>query len=105
MLIFFWMFLPVLAAQDGAQPLRPLKTDEPPVIDGILDDPVWKQAPASTGFKTWNPDFGLEMAEQTRVYYAYDRNNLYFAYRCYDSEPSRIKAAISQKCYGGWVAA
>ncbi len=97
MLIFFWMFLPVLAAQDGAQPLRPLKTDEPPVIDGILDDPVWKQAPASTGFKTWNPDFGLEMAEQTRVYYAYDRNNLYFAYRCYDSEPSRIKAAISQR--------
>jgi len=93
----FPIFLQVSAAQEGAQPLRPLKTGEPPVIDGILDDPVWQQSPVSTDFKTWSPDFGREMAEQTRVYYAYDRDNLYFAYRCYDREPSRIKASIGQR--------
>jgi hypothetical protein len=78
-------------------PIAPLRTDTPPVIDGVLDDPVWKQAPTETGFKTWRPDFGKDMHEKTVVYYAYDRENLYFAYRCYDSEPSKIKASITAR--------
>jgi hypothetical protein len=76
-------------------PLRPLRTDTPPRIDGVLDDEVWKTAPRETGFKTWTPDFGKPMSAQTIVYYAYDRENLYFAFRCFDPEPGRIKAAIS----------
>jgi len=78
-------------------PLTPLRTDTPPVIDGVLNDPVWAQAPSETGFKTWRPDFGKDMHEKTIVYYAYDRENLYFAYRCYDSEPSKIKASITAR--------
>ena len=31
---------------------RPLRTDEPPVIDGALDDPVWRKAPSVSGFMT-----------------------------------------------------
>ncbi|MDH4272042.1 MAG: carbohydrate binding family 9 domain-containing protein, partial [Candidatus Aminicenantes bacterium] len=86
-------------AREGEKlpPLNPLHTDTPPVIDGVLDDPVWKQAPTETGFKTWRPDFGKDMHEKTVVYYAYDRENLYFAYRCYDSEPSKIKASITAR--------
>jgi len=97
LLIAFSILGPAATAQNGAEPLRPFRTDASPVIDGKLDDPVWKQAPVSTDFKTWNPDFGLDMAEQTRVYYAYDRHNLYFAYRCYDRDPSKLKASISQR--------
>jgi hypothetical protein len=67
------------------------------VIDGVLDDPVWKQAPSETGFKTWRPDFGKDMSERTVVYYAYDRENLYFAYRCYDREPSKVKASVTAR--------
>jgi len=78
-------------------PLTPLRVDRPPVIDGILDDDVWRAAPSETGFKTWSPDFGKDMRERTVVYYAHDRESLYFAYRCYDSEPARIKASISAR--------
>ena len=78
-------------------PLRPIRTDTPPVIDGVLDDQVWTRAPSETGFKTWRPDFGKDMHEKTVVYYAYDRENLYFAYRCHDGEPSRIKASITAR--------
>jgi hypothetical protein len=67
------------------------------VIDGILDDPIWSRAPSETGFKTWRPDFGKDMHERTVVYYAYDRENLYFAYRCCDGEPSKIKASITAR--------
>ncbi len=78
-------------------PITPFRTETPPVIDGVLDDPVWAQAPSETGFQTWRPDFGKDMHEKTVVYYAYDRENLYFAYRCYDSEPSKIKASITAR--------
>jgi hypothetical protein len=78
-------------------PLTPLRIDTPPVIDGILDDEAWKTAPSETGFKTWAPDYGKDMRERTVVYYAHDRENLYFAYRCYDSEPAKIKASVSAR--------
>ena len=85
------------AGNDKLQPLKPLRTDTPPTIDGVLDDPVWTQSPSETGFITWRPDFGKDMHEKTVVYYAYDRENLYFAYRCYDREPSKIKASVSAR--------
>ena len=77
--------------------LRSGLTSTPPVIDGLLNDQVWTQAPSETGFKTWRPDFGKDMQEKTVVYYAYDCENLYFAYRCFDQEPSRIKTSITAR--------
>jgi hypothetical protein len=79
------------------EPLRPLRTDTPPKIDGFLDDPVWEEAPTITGLKTWMPDFGHDMAEKTIVYMAYDTENLYFAFRCFDRTPDKIKATMSRR--------
>jgi len=88
------------AAATGADrpaPLAPYRTGVPPVIDGRLDDPAWAEAPSDTGFKSWRPDFGKDLPERTVVYYAYDRENLYFAFRCYDREPARIKASVTAR--------
>ena len=91
-----WFGLPLQAA-DGPEPLRPLRTDNAPVIDGVLDDAVWQSAPTVQGFKTWHPDYGRDVAEDTTVYFAYDRENLYFAFRCYDSRPDRIKTSVTSR--------
>lgn len=77
--------------------LTPLRVNTPPVIDGKLDDLAWQQAPSVTGFKTFVPDFGLEMPDQTVVYYAYDHENLYFAFRCFDREPHKIKTSVTKR--------
>ncbi|MEP0821930.1 MAG: carbohydrate binding family 9 domain-containing protein [Ignavibacterium sp.] len=82
---------------DRVEPLRPLRTNDPPRIDGVLDDAVWKLAPRVSGFRTFIPDFGKEMPESTHVYMAYDRENLYFAYYCYDPDPSTIKAEVTNR--------
>lgn len=79
------------------EPMKPIRTDTPPVIDGKLDDPVWQQAPYVTGFRTFIPDFGKTMPESTVVYMAYDRENLYFAFRCFDPDPATIKAEITNR--------
>jgi len=88
------LFMPFARAQDTLEPLR---IDVPLQIDGRLDEPVWQESPYVTGFKTFNPDYGKDMAQKTKVFMAYDRENLYFAFRCFDSEPEKIKASISQR--------
>src|SRR3990172_8649547 len=71
---------------DAQEPLKPVRADTPPVIDGRLDDLVWQVAQAVSGFKTYYPDYGLDMTEKTEAYVAYDSENLYFAFRCFDSQ-------------------
>lgn len=77
--------------------LKPLRVDTAPVLDGLLDDPVWTNAPRVSGFKTFIPDFGKTIVEQTEVSMIYDYENLYFAFRCYDGEREKIKTSISSR--------
>ncbi len=87
---------PKLNTVDPVGPLRPLLITTPPVIDGNLDDPIWKLAPHVSGFKTFIPDYDIVPKEQTDVALAYDRENLYFAFRCYD-DPAKVKASVSPR--------
>lgn len=82
---------------NAIEPLRPFRTETPPIIDGILDDTVWQQAPFETGFILYSPDYGSPMSEDTKVWYAYDRENLYFAFKCDDSEPDKVKTSVTAR--------
>lgn len=73
------------------------KAATPPVIDGVLDDPAWASGLKYDGFKTFKPDYGKEASQKTEATIAYDAENFYFAFRCYDSDPSKIKAAMSKR--------
>lgn len=85
------------AATAGDPQFTPYKTTTPPVIDGKLDDAVWQSAVPTGTFDSFVPDFGKPMPQQTEAYMAYDANHLYFAFRCYDSEPKLIKASLSKR--------
>src|ERR1041385_4993095 len=78
------------------EPLHPELISTPPVIDGNIDEQFWKLAPHVSGFKTFAPDFDVVPKEQTDVALAYDRENIYFAFRCFD-DPGKIKASISAR--------
>lgn len=86
-----------LQAQNSHEPLKPVFTEQAPVIDGILDDQIWSVAPQVSNFKTFVPDYGKDLSEKTIVYMAYDKDNLYFAYKCFDREPEKIKATITNR--------
>ncbi len=87
------VFSPVVDTRDT---LRPIRVDVAPVIDGYFNESFWKQAPSVTGFKTFIPDFDIVPKEQTEVAMAYDRENLYFAFRCYD-DPAIVKTSVSAR--------
>jgi len=81
----------------ASEPLVALAASIPPVIDGRLDESVWETGLKFTDFKTFKPDFGKEPGLKTEAYFLYDPKNLYFAFRCYDNEPSKIKANVSKR--------
>ncbi len=78
--------------------LIPVLADTAPVIDGKLDDKMWKnEASVDDSFITYNPTYGKIFPQKTKVWLAYDKDNLYFAFYCYDTEPDKIKTSITKR--------
>jgi len=68
------------------------RTNLEPVLDGMLDDPIWQEATVITEFHQVQPVDHGEATERSEFYITYDENNFYMAARLYDSEPSLIRA-------------
>jgi len=86
-----------VAKNDTRPVLLAEKVTEPPVIDGDLSESVWNTAQPYNRFKTFIPDYGQEIPQLTTAWLAYDDENLYFAFRCLDPEPDKIKANVSAR--------
>ena len=83
---------------DQVPPLRANRIATAPVIDGNLDDEAWAGAPLPTGsWLSYNPLHGDKIPQQTTAWVAYDDQALYFAFKCDDAEPSRIKTSITRR--------
>ena len=72
--------------------MSPTRTDSPPVIDGILDDEVWRSAAHITEFTQQQPLDGAPASEETDVYIAYDSEHIYFGFHAHYSDPSIMRA-------------
>jgi hypothetical protein len=81
----------------AAEPLVAAKASVAPVIDGRLDEDIWKTALKFTDFKTFKPDYGKEPGQKTEAYFLFDAENFYVACRGYDTNPGGIKANISKR--------
>ena len=89
-----------LAAPLGASAAVALvRTETPPKIDGVLDDAVWQAATPWSEFKTAKPDYGKPVSEKTEVFLAYDRERIYVAFNCLDSDPAGIKGLTPEEAF------
>lgn len=93
-LVLLWLSATSVFAQE---PVSLVRTDQPPVLDGVLDEAVYQNLTPLTNFKTFIPDFGKDMPEKTEAYMFYDEENLYFGFRCYESDPSKIVATMRNR--------
>ncbi|MGE0451509.1 MAG: DUF5916 domain-containing protein [Vicinamibacterales bacterium] len=66
------------------------RASEPPVIDGLVDDAVWKQAQALVDFTQAEPFEGTPATEATEVRVLYDDLNIYVGVICWDADVSRL---------------
>ncbi len=80
------------AAFGQSEEMTAIFVTEAPDIDGSLDDAVWKAIEPITDFIQIWPEDGASPTERSEVRIAYDHDNLYFAFKFYDSEPALIRA-------------
>jgi hypothetical protein len=62
--------------------IRAVRTPQRPVIDGKLDDAVWRLAPPSTTFTQHFPDEGAPPSERTELRILYDDDAIYIGIDC-----------------------
>ena len=70
---------------------------EPPVIDGVLDDDIWAEAPIYGGFLQRDPKQGEPATEKTSFQIAYDDEAVYFGVVCFDSDPDKISVRLGRR--------
>ena len=54
-------------------------------LDGELDEPIWREAPAVTRFLQRDPNLGRPATQPTEVRFVYDDHTLYIGARMFDS--------------------
>ncbi|HMI85150.1 MAG TPA: DUF5916 domain-containing protein [Polyangiaceae bacterium] len=77
--------LSLAAAVLGVPPtphLNAARVDNPPILDGKLDDPAWAKAEPSSAFLQKFPSEGQDPTERTTLRIVYDDANVYVAFDC-----------------------
>jgi hypothetical protein len=78
------------------KPFNVPKFSASPVIDGKLDDEMWKSAVKLIGFVQFQPGDGGEPSKQTEVYLGYDEKHFYIGIKAFD-DPDKVQATVAQR--------
>jgi len=76
--------------EEGRKRIRAHRIDKPPVMDGLVSEPVWQEIEPAKGFIQQEPNEGSVATEDTEVRFGYDDRNLYIGIICFDSQPEHL---------------
>lgn len=94
-ILCFVLFL--MQSLNAIEPIEIPILKDAPVIDGKLDEDVWKKARIFKNFLSFQPDYGKIGTEKTTMYIFSDHKNFYFAAKCYSKNINDIKAAMTKR--------
>ena len=82
------------AHQHGSAPheISAVRVQEGPVVDGVLNENVWRDAAVVDQFTQQEPAEGDPASERTEVRVIYDGANLHFGVRAFDGAPDALVA-------------
>src|SRR5687768_15730594 len=85
---------PAVVSRDasGRATVRAVRITTPIRIDGALDEPLYSTVQAISDFIQQEPQEGEPATEKTELWVAFDEDNVYVAFRCWESEPDRVVA-------------
>jgi hypothetical protein len=68
-----------------------------PVIDGILDDDAWNEGTWIDDFTQFEPYNGAKVSQRTEFKILFDDDNLYGAFKAYDTSPDSIVSRLTRR--------
>ncbi len=66
-------------------------------VDGVLDEKAWEDAAVIKVLYEWLPGDNIPAPVDTDCLVTFDTNNFYIAFRCYDPDPSKIRAHLMDR--------
>jgi hypothetical protein len=87
---------------DGRATVRAVQLSSPLRIDGALDEALYN-GPSMSGFVQVEPTLGAPATENTEVWIAFDEDNVYFSFRCWDSAPGRRVATDMRRDVNNFI--
>ncbi|QQS40190.1 MAG: carbohydrate binding family 9 domain-containing protein [Acidobacteriota bacterium] len=98
LLILLFAFLPSPSDNKANESLELTQVDPSPAIDGILTPGEWDKAvKAELRYQVFPNQDDTAASEKTEVFITYDRERLYIAFKCFDSDPAGIRAPVSKR--------
>jgi hypothetical protein len=73
----------------GRATIRATRLAAPLRIDGALDDQLYGEVAPMSGFLQVEPQEGAPATDRTDMWLAFDRNHVYVAFRCWETDPAR----------------
>ena len=73
------------------------RTESVPKIDGNLNDDCWNLGFWSGEFRQWIPVEGAPPSNPTEIKILYDYENVYVGFKCYDSEPEKMRRIFDSR--------
>src|SRR5215208_1826193 len=85
---------PAVIARDasGGATVRAVRVTTPPRLDGVLDEAFYTSVLPISDFIQQEPEQGSPATEKTEMWVAFDEDNIYVSFRCWESEPDQIVA-------------
>ena len=84
-------------AQPSAKDFQATRTDQPPRVDGKLDEALWSSLKPVDDFTQQRPKPGAAPSERTQVFIAYDDAAIYVGARMLRTDPSKIARNMSRR--------
>jgi Domain of unknown function (DUF5916)/Carbohydrate family 9 binding domain-like len=97
-LITLLLILPGVTGQTPAKKqYKAVRLTTAPAIDGILDDDAWKEGSWIDDFTQYEPFNGSKVSQRTEFKILFDDNNLYAAFKAYDTSPDSIVSRLTRR--------
>ena len=100
-IILFLLLVPLLSLSQFAEKkiYNITKTTDKPKIDGVINEPLWRNINVADNFTQFKPNNGLleRSTHKTKVKICYDNQNLYFAAIMYDIAPDSILKELCKR--------
>lgn len=96
MMIYAIKIICLLCAVQDSIHIQIPKINTPPIIDGNIDS-IWYHTDSISTFIQCTPEEGKPPTESTVAYICCDANNIYVAFKCFDSEPQKIDIRVASR--------
>ena len=89
-----------LPADAQSVTVNAVRTQQPLVIDGVLDESLYRDVVPSSDFIQVEPDAGALATERTETWLAFDADHVYVSFRAWDSDIDRLVATEMRRDHG-----